>query len=178
MKKIMMIFMVLLLAVSMAACTDKQDSSVENEKVTQESTADQKEPQEASGDGKEVEEKNLEGYRALIGLSREEVIEVMGEEPVVIDEDGLEFSKANIRVWFIEDGEHVDQVFIDDRDVDFNGAKLGGNIEDFKNAFGEPSLEDTGSAYSNFDYEGLVLHLQYDPGTGKVFAAYIMKEWK
>ncbi|KDR95466.1 hypothetical protein SAMN02745945_02089 [Peptoclostridium litorale DSM 5388] len=180
MKKIIMVCIALLLALSMAACT-KQEDSVENEEVKQEAASGSEQSQEAkdsSEDGKEGERKTLENYKKLIGLSREEIIDAMGEEPSVIDEGGLEFSKASIRVWFIEDGKTVDQIFIDDSDVDFNGARLGGNIEDFKNIFGEPVMEDHESAYSNFDYEGLVLHVTYDKSTGKVFAVYLMKEWK
>jgi len=173
MKKIIMICITLLLGVSMIGCTDKQDISVENEEIKQDVESSQE-----SKETEKEEKKALEKYVKLLGLSREEIIDVMAEEPIVVDEGGLEFPNAKIRVWFIEDGKTVDQIFIDDSEVDFNGARLGGNIEDFKNIFGEPVNEDSATTYSNFDYKGLVLHIQYDPSTKKVFSVYLMKEWK
>lgn len=187
MKKIVMVCITLLLSISMIGCTNKQESSVKKEDAKQE-TAESTEGAKEETTKEEItkeeittkdnEKNTVKNYAKLIGLSREEIIDVMEEEPTVIDEGGLEFSKAGIRVWFIEDGKIVDQIFTQNIDIDFNGAKIGGNIEEFKKAFGKPSAEDTGSAYSNFDYEGLVLHLQYDPNTGEVFSVYLMKEWK
>lgn len=177
MKKIIMICIAISLGLSMIACTNKQESSVEKEEINQESTSAPEVSKKAK-EMKEEEKKTLEKYVKLLGLSREEIIDVMGEEPSVVDEGGLEFPNAKIRVWFIEDGKTVDQIFIYDSEVDFNGARLGGNIEEFKNIFGKTVVEDTGSAYSNFDYEGLVLHVQYDPSTKKVFSVYLMKEWE
>ncbi len=173
MKKITTLCIAVLLGLSMIACTDKQESNVEKEEIKQDIEVSQKE-----NVTKEDEKNSLERYEKLIGLSREEIIDGMGEEPNVVDEGGLEFPKAKIRVWFIEDGKTVDQIFIDDSDVDFNGARLGGKIEDFKNVFGEPVLEDDVSGYSNFDYKGLVLNVAYDFSTKEVFAVYLLKGWK
>jgi len=182
MKKIVMVCITLLLSLSMIGCTNKQESSLKKEDTKQETTESsedtQKETSEEEITTKDHEKNTVENYVKLIGLSREEIIDVMEEEPTVIDEGGLEFSKADIRVWFIEDGKTVDQIFTQNSEIDFNGAKIGGNIEEFKKAYGEPTAEDTGSAYTNFDYEGLVLHVQYDPSTEKVFSVYLMKEWK
>lgn len=176
MKKIITICVVVLLGVSIIGCTNKQESSEEKAEIKQEITS--AEASQETKETKEEEKKTLKKYAKLFGLGREEIIDAMGEEPIAVDEGGLEFPNAKIRVWFIEDGKTVDQIFIDDSEVDFNGVRLGGNIEDFKNIFGKPVAEDTESAYSNFDYEGLVLHVQYDPSTEKVFSVYLMKEWK
>lgn len=176
MKKIITICIAVSLGLSMIGCTNKQESSVEKEEIKQEITS--AEASQETKETKEEEKKTLKKYVKLLGLSREEIIDAMGEEPRVVDEGGLEFSNAKIRVWCMEDGKTVDQIFIDDSEVDFNGARLGGNIEDFKNIFGEPVLENTQPAYCNFDYEGLVLHVSYDSSTKKVFAVYILKEWK
>ncbi|PAB59621.1 hypothetical protein [Anaeromicrobium sediminis] len=171
MKKIMSVCIALLLGVSMIGCTDKQEE-------TKEVTISDSEVSQEVNVSVEEEKNNIEKYKKLIGLSKEEIIKAMGEEPNSVDEGGLEFSNASIRVWFGEDGKKVNQIFINNNDVDFNGAKVGEKIECFTNVFGKPVGEDTGSAYSNFDYEGLVLHVQYDPSTEKVFSVYLMEEWK
>lgn len=121
-------------------------------------------------------ENTLEKYVGFIGMSRDEIIEVVGEEPSTIDEGGLEFEKAGIRVWFENDGKAVNQVFTQNKDVDFKGAKIGDKIEQFETAFGAPVLEATSSTYSNFDYEGLVLHVEYDSSSEKVYAVSLLKE--
>lgn len=188
MKKIITIGIVLVLGLSMIACTNKDESTVSQEEIKQESSIEKEGTKQDVISGSEVSQKenvtkedendSLEKYTKLIGLSREEIINAMGEEPNVVDEGGLEFPKTKIRVWFIEDGKTVDQIFIDNSDVDFNGAKLGGKIEDFKNVFGEPVLEDDVSGYSNFDYKGLLLNVNYDFSTKEVFAIYLLKGWK
>ncbi|QGU94478.1 hypothetical protein GOM49_04610 [Clostridium bovifaecis] len=166
MKKIITVGITLLLGLSTIGCTAKQEVML-GAKVSQEEKATK------------AEEKNtIENYTKLIGLSKEEIIDVMGEEATPIDEGGLEFSNAGIRVWFGEDGKNVSQIFMNSSDIDFNGARIGEKIEDFKSVFGKSVLEDTGSAYSNFDYEGLILHVQYDPSTKQVIAVYLMDEWE
>ena len=179
MKKVILAGIALLLALSMAACT-KQEGGVENEDVKQEAASGSEQSQEAKDSseyGKEGERKTLEDYKTMIGSSREEIIDSMGEEPSVIDEGGLEFSKAGIRVWFGDEGKTVQEVGMYSSDIDFNGASIGGNIDDFKNAFGDPIQEDPGPAYCLFKYDELLLHAAYDPNTGGVVGVSLMKEW-
>ncbi|WBW97183.1 hypothetical protein [Oceanirhabdus sp. W0125-5] len=182
MKKIIMICITLLLSITMIGCTNNQESNEKKDNTNQDTIisaeGSQKETSKEEVTISDNDKNTVEYYAKLIGLGREEIIDAMEEEPTVIDEGGLEFSKADIRVWFIEDGKTVDQIFTQNSEIDFNGAKIGGDIEDFKKAYGEPTAEDAGSAYSNFDYESLVLHVQYDSNTGKVIAVYLMKEWK
>ncbi|MBF8982344.1 hypothetical protein IZY60_02220 [Lutibacter sp. B2] len=193
MKKIIMVLIALLLGISMIGCTNEQDTSSaeasqEEKVIKEEGSAAQEEIKQQGTSGSEVyqevkntkkDEKNaFEKYTKLIGLSKEEIIKAMGEEPSSADEGGLDFSNGGIRVWFGNGGKTANEVFMDSSDIDFNGARIGEKIGEFKNVFGKIVVEDTGSAYSNFDYEGLVIHVQYDPSTEKVVAVYIMKEWK
>ena len=55
---------------------------------------------------KNVEKKDnsFERYIKLIGLSKKDLISNLGEQPTVVDEGGLEFKKAGIRVWFKDYG--------------------------------------------------------------------------
>ena len=125
----------------------------------------------------QVDEKNnnFENYIKLIGLDKEKLISTLGEEPNSIDEGGLEFSKSGIRVWFKDYGVGpVQQVFINKDEVDFNGVKIGDKISSFKNVFGKPVNEDISSAYSNFEYNGVVLSVYYDSKTEITFAVYIL----
>jgi len=117
-------------------------------------------------------------YIKLIGLNKRELITSVGEEPTSIDEGGLEFSKIGIRVWLKGYGTGpVEQIFINKKNVDFNGAKIGDRISSFKNKFGLPVAENTGSAYSNFEYNGVVISVYYNPKTEVTFAVYILDEF-
>lgn len=168
MKKIIVIC-IFLLTLSIASCTNKQENK--DNKSAQESS---KQIETSSINNK----KTIEKYAGLIGLTKEELIKAMGEEPNAVDEGGLEFPKDGIRIWFGDDGKTVNQVWMSSIDIDFNGAKIGETIEDFKNIFGKAIQEDTSSAYSNFNYKNLILNVNYDPNTKKVFAVYLVKEWK
>jgi len=125
------------------------------------------------------DDKSFEKYFNLIGMKKEKLIDMLGEKPTPVDEGGLEFTKAGIRVWFGSNGNQlVQQVYISRADIDYNGLKIGDKINAFKQVFGEVINEDSGSAYANFDYKGKVLNINYDPKTEKTISAYIMKEWK
>jgi len=125
------------------------------------------------------DDKSFEQYFNLIGMKKEKLADVLSEKPTPVDEGGLEFTKAGIRVWFGSDGNQlVQQVYIRRADIDYNGLKIGDKINAFKQVFGEVTNEDYGSAYANFDYKGKVLNINYDPKTEKTISAYIMEEWK
>ncbi|MDD5430653.1 MAG: hypothetical protein PHP03_00255 [Candidatus Pacebacteria bacterium] len=121
---------------------------------------------------------SFEKYFPLIGLTREQLIATLGEQPNPIDEGGLEFIKANIRVWF-DQKEHktVEQVLIWDKTVSYKGLGIGNNISEFKKIFGQPTIEDVNSAYANFDYKGLILNVYYKPETGETTGAYVLSVW-
>ncbi|MBU3129218.1 hypothetical protein LGL55_04045 [Clostridium tagluense] len=128
---------------------------------------------------KETPEKNIsfKNYIKLIGLRKKELIAKLGEKATTIDDGGLEFSQLDIRVWFKNYGNGpVEQIYIDNKDIDFNGAKLGSKIGSFQSVFGKAVEERTTFAYSNFKYDGIVLSIYYDPKTETTFAAYILDE--
>lgn len=126
---------------------------------------------------KEVSEKGISfrKYIKLIGLSKKELIIKLEEQPISIEEGGLQFSKSDIRVWFKDYGNGpVEQVYIDNKEVDFKGIKLGDKISSFKDEFGKPVEENVTFAYSNFKYNGIVLSVYYNPKTETTFAVYIL----
>lgn len=173
MKKITAVCTALLLGLSMIGCTAKQQVGLGSDVFKETSDISQKTKVT------EKEEKNtVDKYTKLIGLTRDEILKKLGEKPNFVDEGGLEFPRVGIRVWFGEDGKTVNQVFMNSKDIDFNGARVGENVEKFKSIFGKSVLEDKESAYINFDYKGLVLHVPYDSKTQKVIAVYLVKEWK
>ena len=116
-----------------------------------------------------------DNYLNLIGVNKEEITNTLGENPVAIDEGGLMFEKAGIRVWFKDygKGQVVDQIFTQRSDINFNKAKIGDNISKFRESFGEPVSDKNSDAH--FIYNGMFLSVQYDQETGKTFAAYILK---
>ncbi len=112
-------------------------------------------------------------YLDLLGLDRDELIDALGEEPESIDEGGLEFKKAGIRVWFDQDA--VSQIFTQRQDIDFNGAKIGDKIDAFKKAFGEPVSDQNGDMHFKYG-DNAYISVNYDTDTGETFAVYLLSE--
>ncbi|MBU3113245.1 hypothetical protein [Clostridium lacusfryxellense] len=124
-----------------------------------------------------VQSRNFEDYIKLIGLSKKQLIDTIGEKPTTVDEGGLEFFKYGIRVWFEGYGTGpVQQVYTDKKNVDFRGVKIGDKISDFKKIFGKTVQQNTTSAYSNFEYNGIILSVYYNPKTKITFAVYILDQ--
>jgi hypothetical protein len=46
------------------------------------------------------ESKSFEHFFSLLGMTREQIIAVLGGNPTPVDEGGLDFGKTGIRVWF------------------------------------------------------------------------------
>lgn len=170
MRKLSILALIVSLSLSTVACTSKEITT--NTTTNSPSTA---ESAITSVESKEIN--SFENYIKLIGLTKKDLISTVGEQPKKIDEGGLEFPKAGIRVWFKDYGSGpVQQVYTDKKDVEFNGVKIGDKISSFKNIFGTPVKEDTNSAFSNFNYKGIVLSVYYDPKTEITFAAYILDQ--
>ena len=120
-------------------------------------------------------DKSMEKYINLLGLSKDELIKALDETPDSTDEGGLEFKKADIRVWFEgKDIRTVSQVFTQRKDIDFKGAKIGDKLDKFKEAFGKPVSDANGDAH--FKYEDLFLSINYDTGSGETFAVYLLEK--
>lgn len=120
---------------------------------------------------------SFEQYFDLLGLSNEKLMNTLNEQPVLIDEGGLEFKKAGIRVWFKDYGIGmvVDQIYVEKKDVDYNGIKVGDKISSFKKIFGNPVREDKSSAYCNFKYKEKFLSVNYDPKREETISIYILR---
>jgi len=120
-----------------------------------------------------IETNDFVNYLNFLGLSKEELINNLGEEPTTIDEGGLEFKKAGIRVWFKED--KVNQVFTQSSDINFKGAKIGDKIDEFKKVFGEPESNENG--VMNFKYEdNAYISINYDTNNNDTYAVYFLTE--
>jgi len=117
----------------------------------------------------------LSYYISLLGLSKDQIISKMNEEPTTVDEGGLEFAKAGIRVWFDEETyKYVNQVYTANKDIDLNGAKIGDNISVFKAKFGTPVSDKNGDMH--FKYKNAYLSVVYDLSTEKTIALYVLKD--
>lgn len=120
------------------------------------------------------EANSFQSYLDLLGMSKQDLINNINEKPASIDEGGLEFKETGIRVWFNWDTDTVNQVYFERKDLDFNGAKIGDKIENFKTVFGEPISDQNGDMH--FKYENSYISVNYDTQTGITFAVYLLSE--
>lgn len=117
-------------------------------------------------------ENTLDGYVKLLGLDKDELVKAVGEEPDSIDEGGLEFKKAGIRVWFDAKSGTADQIFTQNKDIDLNGIKIGDTIDKFEEVFGKPVSDRNDDMH--FKYNDIFLSLNYDTTTKETFALYLL----
>ncbi|WP_347472876.1 M56 family metallopeptidase [Clostridium sp. BL-8] len=115
-------------------------------------------------------------YINLLGLSKEKLLTTMNENPNPVDEGGLEFEKAGIRVWFnYTENTTVSQIFTQRTDIDFNGAKIGDSIDKFKMVLGEPISDKNGDMHFKYK-DAAFISVIYDSNTNEVQAVYFLKE--
>ncbi len=119
------------------------------------------------------DQSKLTELAGLLGLSKNELINKLGDTYNPVDEGGLEFTNPGIRVWF-DDKSITNQVYTDKSDIDFNGAKIGDNISSFKNVFGSTLSDSSGNAF--FKYDDRILSVFYDTGNETVYAVYLLSE--
>ncbi len=139
------------------------------------------EPVEAdapAGGEKDADPLSFEKLSGLLGMTRDELITAMGDEtPADVDEGGLGFEKAGIRVWF-DDATHtkVAQVFIMTDAIDLNGVHMGDSLDSFKEVFGDPISDSNGDA--RFSYKNFYLSVIHDVGSesDKTAGIYILQE--
>jgi bla regulator protein blaR1 len=116
---------------------------------------------------------NLDMLTELIGLSKDDLISKLGKDYNTIDEGGLKFADQGIRVWFDEKGV-TNQVYMDDKDIDLDGVKIGSSIDGFKDAFGDPVSDNNGNA--TFIYNNYYLSVYYDSDSANTYAVYLLTE--
>lgn len=116
----------------------------------------------------------LERYIGLLGLTKEELVTNLGEEPEKIDEGGLEFKKAGIRIWLDQTNyKTAEQIFVMDPDFDIHGVKLGEKIDKFKEVLKDPVSDRNGDAH--FKYNDIYLSINYDTSTQVTYGLYLLK---
>lgn len=143
-------------------------SITQTEAVKESSTA------EAITTATENESARLDGYIGLLGLTKEELVKNLGEEPEKIDEGGLEFKKAGIRIWFDQTNyKTVEQIFVMNPDFDIHGVKLGEKIDKFKEVLKDPVSDRNGDAH--FKYNDIYLSINYDTNTQVTYGLYLLK---
>ncbi len=123
--------------------------------------------------GEASQYKNMTQLVALIGLSKDELIANVNSDHTTVDEGGIEFTQPEIRVWFDDKGK-VNQIFTVSTEIDFNGLKVGDDIQTFKEKFGDPTKESNGEAH--FKTGDIFISVNYDAETGKAYAVYLLKE--
>lgn len=121
---------------------------------------------------------SFETLSGLLGMKRDELIAAMGDEtPVDVDEGGLGFEKAGIRVWF-DNATYtkVAQVFIMTDAIDLNGVHMGDSLDSFKEVFGDPISDSNGDA--RFQYKNFYLSVIHDVGSksDKTVGIYLLQE--
>ena len=143
-------------------------SITQTEAVKESSTA------EAITTATENESARLDGYIGVLGLTKEELVKNLGEEPEKIDEGGLEFKKAGIRIWFDQTNyKTVEQIFVMNPDFDIHGVKLGEKIDKFKEVLKDPVSDQNGDAH--FKYNNIYLSINYDTNTQVTYGLYLLK---
>ncbi len=120
---------------------------------------------------------SFEKYIPYLGMTKTEVIQAVGEEPTTIDEGGVDFATAALRLWFDENGK-VRDISFGAPDVDFNGARYGQKFDAFHQALGDWFQRDENSAYAVFHYRDIDVDVDYDPKTQVVVSVHILSEWK
>jgi hypothetical protein len=117
----------------------------------------------------------IDQYVQLLGLTKDELAQKVGEEGQKIDEGGQEFANAGIRVWFSQDeNKKVEQIFLMNPSIDINGAKIGDKISRYQEIFGEMISDRNGDAH--FKYNDIFLSVNYDVATGDTYGVYLLQK--
>lgn len=151
---------------------DSNDTSSTLQDTSKETTSEnEKTVNELKSDNKES---SFNEYINLLGLSKEKLIGTLNEKPSPIDEGGLEFKEAGVRVWFdAKSHTLVDQIFIMKSDMDLNGVKIGDKISKFKEVFGKSVSDKNGDAH--FKYKDIFLSVNYDTKTEQTYGVYLLQ---
>ena len=172
MKKIAVITTVGLMSLSLLACsnmsTDQVANTSENAELTTELNASNNEESVVEDDVQRTENNTLEKYIGFVSLSRSEILDSINEEAQVVENDTLMFEKTGIEISFGSIGTSTDvvtKIIFTSKETDFNGAKIGSDVEQFIEIFGEEMR--SGEGYKFFQLEdGLILNVIIDTSKG------------
>jgi len=155
-----------------AAVTTGKENNTENTQSTNspESTM-QSTPNATNSEG---DKNSLTSYISLLGLSMAKLADTLKEEPSNVDEGGMEFKNAGIRIWFDTETGTANQIFTQNKNIDINGAKIGDKIDKFKEKFGKPVSNNNGDMH--FKYGNVFLSVNYDTVTGITYALYVLEK--
>lgn len=146
------------------------DYTTANSTTKEESTT--KEDEKTSAESKN--NTHLDKYVKLLGLNKNELAKELNEEPQTVDEGGLEFKNAGIRVWFDQTNyEVVEQIFVMNPDFEISGAKIGDKISKFSEVLDKPIRDNNGDAH--YKYNDVYILVNYDTTTQDTYAVYILK---
>lgn len=158
--------------------TEQDNESVNEPNTSKQDTTELSTNQDNNSNNESKSEdtdNSFEKYLKYLGLSKENLISTLNEKPTTVDEGGLEFKEAGIRIWFDPNTfTKVSQVFTQREDIDFNGVKIGDKIDEFKKAFGEPVSDNNGDMH--FKYDNAYISVNYDTKTNVTFAVYLLSE--
>lgn len=117
-----------------------------------------------------------QSYAALLGLSPEEVRQTVGETPQSVDEGGWGFREAGFRLWFTHYRQGVaEQLFTDNRQLNFKGAKIGDDLAAFTAAWGTPVDQVPAIGVATFADGPYRVSVYYNRATKQTFAVYLYK---
>ena len=179
-KKRMLVLLaaVSLMALSACAAQPSTGSSGSAGQASSSGSAQSEASSSGSNQSEGAEAMDLSGLTGLLGMTRDELLAAMGDDtPEAVDEGGLAFEKAGIRVWF--DGDtytKVAQVLVMKDSIDLNGLHLGDSLSGFTEVFGQPLSDKDGDAH--FSYGDIFLSVVYDTAseTQEVISVYVLQE--
>lgn len=156
--------------------TEQDSESVNASNTSKQDTTELSTTQD-NNSGNESKSDDIDNsFVKYLGLSKEELISTLNEEPTTVDEGGLEFKEAGIRIWFDQNTfTKVSQIFTQREDIDFKGAKIGDKIDEFKKIFGDPVSDNNGDMHFKYD-DNAYISVNYDTKTNETFAVYLLSE--
>lgn len=162
-KKILIPSMIALVIVFSIGCGDKKNSELINENSN---LGESSNIEEAVIPEEETEAENVKkfaDYANIVNLSKDEIITFIGEEPIISDGYNLNFVNSGIEVLLGDIGlasEIPTRITFTTSDIDFDGVKIGANIDEFRNVYGKEFR--AGDGYIDIKYnESLFLSIEY-----------------
>jgi hypothetical protein len=136
----------------------------------------QPQPAESGGEQASVYDalpENVDKYMTLLGIKKSKVLEMFDETPLVLFDSGLEFKKSKVQIWFNDKNDRAIRVLLTSKEVDFNGVRIGAQMDAFDTAFGEVKVNPV-EGFGDYLHEGYLVRVNYDAASGKAESVYLM----